>query len=174
VSKGPGAMALTRMPCWPRAAAAEDPLPLPDLELADGVERADAGVVHEHVEPAELRDRALHDRRDVVEVPHVGGESDGVAAQGAEVLGGVLAVLVVPAHDGDAGAGGDVALGDGAPDAAGAAGDDGDAAGHVEEVAELCAVHAGLRGSGLRDQGRTSGSRSQPRMVEVEAISMFS
>jgi hypothetical protein len=134
------------------------------------VHGADAGVVDEYVEPAELGDRPLDDRRHVVELPHVGGEAGGVAAQGTEVVGGVLAVLLVAAHDGDAGTGGGVALGDGAPDAACPAGDDRDAAGHVEQIPKLCAVHR--RGSESA-QGRTSGSRSQPRMVEVGAISMF-
>ena len=54
---------------------------------------------------------------------------------------GLGAGVGLAAGDDHAGAGGEQPLGDGPSDAAGAAGDDGDPAGQVEQLAELGAVH---------------------------------
>ena len=89
------------------------------VEEVGGVD--DAGVVDQDVERAERRDGVVDQLLDRARIADVGGDEAGV---GAERLGLGLPGRRVDIRDDDARALRDVALGDGEPDAARAAGDD--------------------------------------------------
>ena len=96
------------------------PLPLVVLDLLHRRARAaDAGVVHQHVEPAEGREPLLEPARDGRGRAHV-RDAAGHAGVRAEHI---RQALIGDAADVDAGAGGVEALGHGAADAAAGAGD---------------------------------------------------
>ena len=96
-------------------------------ELPEGLGQRVGGVVHDDVDAAEAVDGRVDERLQRVELAHVGGDADRLAAHGLQELLGLGAGVGLAARDRDLGAGRDEALGDRAPDAARAAGDDRDA-----------------------------------------------
>ena len=99
------------------------------------------GVVHHHVDAAELVDGALHERAEVVDVAQMRRYADGLAAEITQVRGGLFAGVGLAAGHHHARAGEDEAFGQRQADAAGAARHDDGAVGHVEQTVERCAVH---------------------------------
>ena len=100
------------------------------------------GVVHHDIDAAECVDGPLHQGGEIVDVTEVSGHPDGLAAEPAQVLGGLLAGVGFAAGDHDVGAGQHEALRQRQPDSSGAAGDDDGAAGHVEQTLKGFAIHA--------------------------------
>src|SRR5262249_44167247 len=83
------------------------------------------------------------ERGEGVEVADVRRDADRLAAHGAQRRLRILAGIGLAARDGDTGAGGDEALGERAPAAAGAAGDACNPSGQVAQGPELVSIHDG-------------------------------
>ena len=110
--------------------------------LAERLGQRVGGVVDHHVDTAELVDGALDQGAEGVDVAEVRGHADGLAAEPAQVLGGLLAGVGFAAGDHDAGAGQNETLRKREADASRAARHDDGAAGHVEEALKGFAIHA--------------------------------
>jgi hypothetical protein len=89
-------------------------------------------------------DGLLHERAQRAQLAEVRGHAERLAAHRPEMLLGLPAGLGLAARDDDLRTGGDVALGERAPDAARAAGHDHHAAAQVEERTELFSVQGAL------------------------------
>ncbi len=102
--------------------------------LAQRLGQGVGGVVHHDVDAAELVDRALHQSFEIVDVAEVSGHPDGLAAEFAQVLRGLLAGVGFAAGDDDAGTREDEPLRKCQPDSPGPARHDDGAVGHVEQT----------------------------------------
>ena len=89
---------------------------------------ADAGVVDQHVDAAELAHGLLDHARAVLGLGDVGGDGDAAAAERLDALGGLLEPLGAAGADRDVGAGFGEAGGERGAEPGGGAGDDGDLA----------------------------------------------
>ena len=90
----------------------------------------------------ELVDGALHQRAKGVDVTEVRRHPDGLAAEPAQVLRGLLAGVGFAAGNHDAGAGQNETLRQRQADSSGTTRHDDGATGHVEEVLKDFAIHA--------------------------------
>ena len=61
------------------------PVPLLYLEGLDRFDGHNAGVIEEHIDPAETVDGLLDERFYWCALRHIGGKSDGLAAKAAEI-----------------------------------------------------------------------------------------
>ena len=111
-------------------------------DLTERLGQCVGGVVDHDVDAAELVDGALDQGAEVVDVAEVRRHADGLAAEAAQVLGGLLAGVGLAAGDHDAGAGKNETLRKSEADTSGAARHDDGAAGHVEETLKRFAIHA--------------------------------
>ena len=110
---------------------------------------ADAGVVDQHVDPAELRHRRVDERLALVGVGDVGGHGEHPAAGVADQLGGLLEAVGPAGAEHHVGAGLGQPLRERDPEAAGGAGDDRDLAVQPEHVVDSHAVNVAARGGDL-------------------------
>ena len=91
-------------------------------------------IVHHHVDAAELVDGALHERTDIVDIPQVRRHPDGLAAEAAQMCGGLYAGVEFAAGHHHARTGKYESLGQCQADSAGAARHDDGSVGHVEQT----------------------------------------
>ena len=126
----------------------EGPFERRGVEPLEGAVEDGGGVVHHDVEPPEALDRGGHEALHVVGVLHARRHRQGLAAEGLHLVDDGLARLELAAGDHDRGTGLGEAEGHRSPEAAGAAGHDGDAAGQVEEAFEV-----GVHGEAVQRTG---------------------
>ena len=144
---------------WALEIHREDLAPVVEGHLAHRHRRrVDAGVVDQHVDTAEPVDDLLDEPGDGVPVTDVAGEGEHLGAGGGpDLLGHLVAQLLLAGADHDLGAGRGQSLDHGPADALGGAGDDGHLAGEVEHIgtAHLLGLRSGRRAG--RAAGRSPG-----------------
>ncbi len=118
------------------------------VEPLEGAVEDGAGVVHHDVEPPEVLDGGGHEAPHLVGVLHARRDGQSPAAEGLHLVDDGLAGVELAAGDHDRRAGLDEAEGHRSPEAAGAAGHDGDTAGQVEEALEV-----GVHGEAVQRTG---------------------
>ena len=129
---------------------------------------ADAGVVDQHVDPAELRHRRVDERLALVGVGDVGGHGEHLAAGVPDQLRGLLEAVGPPGAEHHVGPGLGQPLRERDAEPAGGAGDDGDLAVQPEHVVDSHAVNVAagvpvvLRAS-RRWAGRSGRCTRRPR-----------
>ena len=111
-------------------------------ELSDGHGEAGCCVVDHNVDATETFDCGGNESIERSDVPHMCGHTECIASPKAAQMGfGLGAGISLAAGHHHIGPRADEPFGDGAADTAGAAGDDGGAAGEIEQRVELGAVH---------------------------------
>ena len=104
----------------------DDLVPLVGAELRDGSEEADPGVVDEDVEPRRFFDGELHEACDFLVATNIARGAVRAKAGRAKLVDGVGDVLLATCGEDHGSSGLGELFGDGAADAAGGAGDEGD------------------------------------------------
>jgi hypothetical protein len=112
----------------------DDPPEVVGVLARGGVRRAQAGVVDQDVDPAELVHAGLHDLGAVLDRRHVGGHRDAAAPQPLDGGAGLLQALDAAGGDDDVGAGLGQAAGEVDAEPGRGAGDHGDLAVEAEAI----------------------------------------